>query len=70
MTSPALTPRKGREESYLAALLVGKPDIGSPSEMRQRRIYLPQQDSIYTYMARDDEVSQETLRQALSRGGG
>jgi rhodanese-related sulfurtransferase/ABC-type amino acid transport substrate-binding protein len=42
----------GSTEPAEQYVLVGKPEIGSPGEMRQRRIYLPQQDSIYTYMAR------------------
>lgn len=33
-------------------LLVGKPAIGSPAGMKGARLYLPQQDSVYTYMAR------------------
>ena len=33
-------------------LLVGKPAIGSPAGMKGGRLYLPQQDSVYTYMAR------------------
>ena len=37
------------EEQYV---LVGKAGITSAAEVRQGRIYLPQQDSIYTYLAR------------------
>ena len=37
------------EDQYL---LVGKADLKSVAELRKLRIYLPQQDSIYTYMAR------------------
>jgi rhodanese-related sulfurtransferase/ABC-type phosphate/phosphonate transport system substrate-binding protein len=37
------------DEQYV---LVGKPGLGSLTDMRAARIYLPQQDSIYTYMAR------------------
>jgi hypothetical protein len=37
------------EEPYV---LVGKSGINTVSELRRGRIYLPQQDSIYTYMAR------------------
>ncbi len=33
-------------------VLVGRSALASPAEMRQGRIYLPQQDSIYTYLAR------------------
>jgi len=33
-------------------VLVGKSSLSSVSELRQGRIYLPQQDSIYTYLAR------------------
>lgn len=33
-------------------LLVGKPAIANPAGMKGARIYLPQQDSVYTYMAR------------------
>lgn len=33
-------------------LLVGKAAIGSPKGMKGARLYLPQQDSVYTYMAR------------------
>ena len=33
-------------------LLVGKPAIAGPAGMKGMRLYLPQQDSIYTYMAR------------------
>ena len=33
-------------------LLVGRAAIGSTADLRQGRIYLPQQDSIYTYLAR------------------
>ena len=37
------------EEQYL---LVGATRLGSAADMRRQRIYLPQQDSIFTYMAR------------------
>lgn len=37
------------EEEYV---LVGRPTLGSASDARAGRLYLPQQDSIYTYMAR------------------
>ena len=37
------------EEQYV---LVGRSDIGSVAALRRQRLYLPQQDSIYTYMAR------------------
>jgi rhodanese-related sulfurtransferase len=37
------------EEQYL---LVGRMNINSTADLRLRRIYLPQQDSIYTYLAR------------------
>jgi rhodanese-related sulfurtransferase len=37
------------EEQYL---LIGRKGIQSAADLRQRRIYLPQQDSIYTYLAR------------------
>ena len=37
------------EEPYV---LVGKSGMNTVSELRRGRIYLPQQDSIYTYMAR------------------
>lgn len=37
------------EEQYV---LVGRSGVGSAAEMRKARIYLPQQDSIYTYLAR------------------
>jgi rhodanese-related sulfurtransferase len=37
------------EEQYL---LVGKTGIGSVAQLRRGRLYLPQQDSIYTYVAR------------------
>ena len=33
-------------------LLVGKPAIANPADLKGGRIYLPQQDSVYTYMAR------------------
>ncbi len=33
-------------------LLVGKPAIANPKGMQGKRLYLPQQDSVYTYMAR------------------
>ena len=33
-------------------LLVAKPAIASPADMKGKRLYLPQQDSVYTYMAR------------------
>ena len=33
-------------------LLVGKPAIANPAGMKGARLYLPQQDSVYTYMAR------------------
>jgi len=33
-------------------LLVGRSALGSTAELRKGRIYLPQQDSIYTYLAR------------------
>ncbi|NRF68556.1 PhnD/SsuA/transferrin family substrate-binding protein [Aquincola sp. S2] len=33
-------------------LLVGREQLASTADMRKGRIYLPQQDSIYTYMAR------------------
>lgn len=37
------------EEQYV---LVGQPSLTSAAELRKSRIYLPQQDSIYTYLAR------------------
>jgi len=37
------------EEQYV---LVGRADIQSVADLRKQRIYLPQQDSIYTYLAR------------------
>ncbi len=37
------------EEPYL---LVGKASLNTVAELRRARLYLPQQDSIYTYMAR------------------
>ena len=37
------------EEQYV---LVGRADLKSVGELRKQRIYLPQQDSIYTYLAR------------------
>jgi rhodanese-related sulfurtransferase len=37
------------EEQYL---LVGMSSLGSTADLKQARIYLPQQDSIYTYLAR------------------
>jgi len=37
------------EEQYV---LVGKAGLNSVADLRQGRIYLPQQDSIYTYLAR------------------
>ena len=37
------------EEEYV---LVGRPTLGAASDARAGRLYLPQQDSIYTYMAR------------------
>lgn len=37
------------EEQYV---LVGQPSLSSAAELRKSRIYLPQQDSIYTYLAR------------------
>jgi rhodanese-related sulfurtransferase len=33
-------------------LLIGRASLASTAELRQGRIYLPQQDSIYTYLAR------------------
>ena len=42
----------GSTEPAEQYVLVGKPQLAAPGEMRQRKIYLPQQDSIYTYMAR------------------
>lgn len=33
-------------------VLVGRPQFAGAGEMRQRRLYLPQQDSLYTYLAR------------------
>lgn len=38
-----------KSEQYL---LVGIPAIGNPAGMKGARLYLPQQDSVYTYMAR------------------
>lgn len=38
-----------KSEQYV---LVGTPQIPTVSAMKDRRLYLPQQDSIYTYMAR------------------
>src|SRR3990167_7375279 len=38
-----------KSEQYL---LVGTPQVPSVGAMKDRRLYLPQQDSIYTYMAR------------------
>ncbi|WP_298835196.1 PhnD/SsuA/transferrin family substrate-binding protein [uncultured Piscinibacter sp.] len=38
-----------RAEHYV---LVGRPQFGSTADLKGGRIYLPQQDSIYTYMAR------------------
>jgi rhodanese-related sulfurtransferase len=37
------------DEQYL---LVGRATLGTAADLRQGRIYLPQQDSIFTYMAR------------------
>lgn len=37
------------DEQYL---LVGQSTLGSASDLKKSRIYLPQQDSIYTYLAR------------------
>jgi rhodanese-related sulfurtransferase len=37
------------EEQYL---LVGRSNLGSVAELRRGRLYLPQQDSLYTYLAR------------------
>ena len=39
-----------RAEQYV---LVGRQRIGSPEQAKGGKLYLPQQDSIYTYMARD-----------------
>lgn len=38
-----------KSEQYL---LVGTPQVTAVGAMKERRIYLPQQDSLYTYMAR------------------
>jgi len=37
------------EEEYV---LVGRPHLNKPADVKAGRIYLPQQDSIYTYLAR------------------
>lgn len=37
------------EEEYV---LVGRPHLSKPADVKAGRIYLPQQDSIYTYLAR------------------
>lgn len=42
----------GSTEPAEQYVLVAKAQLSGPGEMRQRKIYLPQQDSIYTYMAR------------------
>lgn len=42
----------GSTDSTEQYVLVGRAALGSASDMRKGRIYLPQQDSIYTYMAR------------------
>src|SRR5207237_28667 len=42
----------GSTEPSEQYVMVGKPQIASTGDMRKGRIYLPQQDSIYTYMAR------------------
>ncbi|MDE2369711.1 MAG: PhnD/SsuA/transferrin family substrate-binding protein [Burkholderiales bacterium] len=33
-------------------LLIGSKEVGDVADLRRRRIYLPQQDSLYTYLAR------------------
>jgi len=42
----------GSTEPAEQYVLVAKAQLAEPGEMRKRKIYLPQQDSIYTYMAR------------------
>jgi rhodanese-related sulfurtransferase/ABC-type phosphate/phosphonate transport system substrate-binding protein len=42
----------GSTEPSEQYVMVGKPQIATTGDMRKGRIYLPQQDSIYTYMAR------------------
>ncbi len=42
----------GSTEPSEQYVMVGRPELGSTGEMRKGRIYLPQQDSIYTYLAR------------------
>lgn len=42
----------GSTEPSSKYVLVGRTDVGNVSSMKGRRLYLPQQDSIYTYMAR------------------
>ncbi|MFZ5551412.1 MAG: rhodanese-like domain-containing protein [Pseudomonadota bacterium] len=42
----------GSTDSTEQYVLVGRAALGSAADMRKGRIYLPQQDSIYTYMAR------------------
>lgn len=42
----------GATEKSYKYLLVGHPQVAAVAAMKARRLYLPQQDSIYTYMAR------------------
>jgi rhodanese-related sulfurtransferase len=42
----------GSTEPSEQYVLVGKPQLAGPADVRQRRLYLPQQDSLYTYLAR------------------
>lgn len=42
----------GSTEPSEQYVMVGRPDLPSAGEMKRARIYLPQQDSIYTYLAR------------------
>ncbi len=42
----------GSTDTPEAYVLVGRPQLASAADVRKGRIYLPQQDSIYTYMAR------------------
>lgn len=42
----------GSTEAQEEYVLVGRPTLSKPAELKAGRIYLPQQDSIYTYLAR------------------
>jgi len=42
----------GSTEAQEEYVLVGRPQMSKPADLRAGRIYLPQQDSIYTYLAR------------------